>query len=94
MPMTYNPHVDKAYLNNPKAELTEAQEQAIRRIYDRGPLNQYGETLVENAVDPNKSTVMEYETFRQSVYNSFIGCAMVYWQRMWLGVEPDGYTHS
>jgi hypothetical protein len=36
---------------------------------------------------------LSYLAFRRSV---FVGrdCAMVPWCNMWLGIEPDGYTHS
>ena len=36
-----------------------------------------------------------YRAFRrtcQVVYH--MGCIMVPWRGMWLGIEPDGYTHS
>jgi hypothetical protein len=28
------------------------------------------------------------------VYLSRDGAVMLYWKSMWLGIEPDGYTHS
>ena len=34
-----------------------------------------------------------YLQFRRSVQPG-PGCAMVLWCNMWLGIEPDGYTHS
>ena len=39
---------------------------------------------------------LTYRQFRATVQSgySFLGCVMVYWSGMWLGVEPDGYTHS
>ena len=34
-----------------------------------------------------------YLAFRRTVQPGW-GCAMVQWCGMWLGIEPDGYTHS
>ncbi len=34
-----------------------------------------------------------YREFRVSVQPS-MGCVMVQWCNMWIGIEPDGYTHS
>jgi hypothetical protein len=36
---------------------------------------------------------MTYRQFRATVEPG-PGCAMVPWCGMWLGIEPDGYTHS
>jgi len=36
---------------------------------------------------------LTYRQFRATV-QSGCDCAMVYWSGMWLGIEPDGYTHS
>jgi hypothetical protein len=36
---------------------------------------------------------LTYRQFRATVQGGF-DCAMVYWSGMWLGIEPDGYTHS
>ena len=36
---------------------------------------------------------ISYRAFRQSVQPG-PGCIMVRWCGMWLGIEPDGYTHS
>ncbi len=35
-----------------------------------------------------------YRAFRRTVAIDICGAAMVYWCGMWLGIEPDGYTHS
>ena len=42
---------------------------------------------------------LTYRQFRATVQGGFDSygtswCAMVYWSGMWLGIEPDGYTHS
>ena len=34
-----------------------------------------------------------YLAFRRTVCVG-CNCAMVHWSGMWLGIEPDGYTHS
>lgn len=36
---------------------------------------------------------MSYLAFRRTVCSGS-NCAMVQWSGMWLGIEPDGYTHS
>jgi len=36
---------------------------------------------------------LNYRDFRRTVLPG-PGCAMVFWCGMWLGIEPDGYTHS
>lgn len=34
-----------------------------------------------------------YRDFRKTVQYGH-DCLMVYWCNMWIGIEPDGYTHS
>jgi hypothetical protein len=58
--------------------LTKEQRIALFRIYNR-EWNAKPET---------------YLAFRRTAYNSHMGCVMVPWANMWLGIEPDGYTHS
>lgn len=36
---------------------------------------------------------LSYLQFRRTVAPAY-GCVMVKWGSMWLGIEPDGYTHS
>lgn len=36
---------------------------------------------------------LDYRAFRRTVAPG-PGCIMVPWCGMWLGIEPDGYTHS
>ena len=40
-----------------------------------------------------KTTPSSYRDFRWLVRLG-PGCVMVPWAGMWLGIEPDGYTHS
>jgi len=35
----------------------------------------------------------DYRAFRRTVQPG-PGCVMIHWRSMWLGIEPDGYTHS
>jgi hypothetical protein len=36
-----------------------------------------------------------YRDFRQlAYYNNMMGCWMILWHGMWIGIEKDGYTHS
>jgi hypothetical protein len=37
--------------------------------------------------------MVTYRAFRRTVQTS-MGCVMVRVRGMWLGIEPDGYTHS
>lgn len=34
-----------------------------------------------------------YRQLRRDVLSGS-GCIMLHWAGMWLGIEPDGYTHS
>jgi hypothetical protein len=60
-------------------KLTKAQQSALLSVYNR----QWG--------DKPKT----YLAFRRTaINNSLIGCVMVPYAGMWLGIEEDGYTHS
>ncbi len=39
---------------------------------------------------------LSYRAFRRTVAvpSYYDGAVLVYWCGMWLGIEPDGYTHS
>jgi hypothetical protein len=56
-----------------------AQEASLRRKYEQSP-----------------SGFETFEEFRDSVRPEFAskGTVMVLWCGMWLGIEPDGHTHS
>ena len=42
-----------------------------------------------------KPAARSYLAFRRSAqYSGLLGCWMVYWCSMWVGIESDGYTHS
>jgi hypothetical protein len=58
---------------------TRAQREALYKIWQR--------TIHDK---PNPLT---YREFRKTVTPG-LGYIMVPWAGMWLGIEPDGYTHS
>jgi len=75
--------------------LTRAQRVALKKVYDRGPIlpwiSRYERYLYERgelAVTP-----ISYRQFRRGVQPG-PDCVMIQWAGMWLGIEPDGYTHS
>ena len=42
-----------------------------------------------------KDNGMTFEDFLNKAYNDrLMGCVMVEWSGMWLGIEPDGHCHS
>ena len=66
--------------------LTKEQRTALKKVYDRQPIYS---PLIENGY----RRAISYREFRRTVRKGF-GCIMVPWCNMWLGIEPDGYTHS
>lgn len=66
---------------------TRAQREALLRVFMRNdpkpkhPLNV-------------KEWWARYVYFRRVKVHAGYGCIMVEWADMWLGIEPDGYTHS
>ena len=66
--------------------LTRAQRVALKTVFDDRPTDQ--------PLRPrNYFTNQTYREFRRTVTPG-PGCVMIPWQGMWLGIEPDGYTHS
>ena len=58
--------------------LTKAQRHALYRVWMR-----------DETIAPS------YLAFRRQVIPSaMMDCIMILWHGMWLGIEPDGYTHS
>ena len=58
--------------------LTKAQRHALYRVWMR-----------DETIAPS------YLAFRRrAIPNSMMDCVMIQWHGMWLGIEPDGYTHS
>ena len=76
---------------------TGAQVRALRDVFDRQPLVAIwnGKTLMpERAENYGPSPpLLTYDEFAKLAHVSF-GALMVPWCGMWLGIEPDGYTHS
>jgi hypothetical protein len=62
-------------------KLTRPQREALRRVHQRLQLSNAGLPPVS------------YLGFRRLVQPG-PGCIMVPYCNMWLGIEPDGYTHS
>jgi len=66
--------------------LTEAQQQAVVRVFHRGDVTKDG----QGNRYPKPLTLSEFADKVQVGRD----CAMVPWQGLYLGIEPDGYTHS
>ena len=63
-------------------QTTRAQRLALKRVYDR----------IVAARRPSQRH-MPYRQFRKTVAMG-PDCIMVPFAGMWLGIEPDGHTHS
>lgn len=63
--------------------MTTEQREAIKRIYDRSKAGDFG-----------KVWPYDFDRFCEVNVEPGPGCLMVSVGTMWLGVEPDGYTHS
>lgn len=76
--------------------LTKPQRKALKAVYDRGPLIRRETFFVTPATGldyPHEPA--SYREFRRAVRPMFFDkCVLIPWQGMWLGIEPDGYTHS
>ncbi|KKK87620.1 hypothetical protein LCGC14_2751450 [marine sediment metagenome] len=68
--------------------LTRLQREALKKVFDRGQTNG----------SPNRGQAWQgsYREFRRTVRPEIcgFGAVMVPWCGMWLGIEPDGHTHS
>lgn len=81
---------------------TKAQRKALFKVFQRDfpgwltptvrtsgpPCKHCGANQVTVKV-PSK----QWRSFRKRVMGG-PGCLMIEWRGMWLGIEPDGYTHS
>ena len=72
-------------------EATPAQMDALRAVWRRELLS-WRDPNQRRAGNERAMTYGEFQAFAQ--YSSLTGCIMVPWLNMWLGIEPDGYTHS
>lgn len=80
----------------PHLILTKPQRRALYAVYCRGPLIKREIFFVTPAkgLDHPYERVT-YKEFRRAVRPLFHDpCILIPWQGMWLGIEPDGYTHS
>jgi hypothetical protein len=69
--------------------LTEAQKQAVLRVYHRGPVTKDGHgNRYEKPL-----TLLRFVDTLQPTYH-MDGCIVIPWQGMFLAVESDGYVHS
>ena len=60
--------------------LTREQRLALFRLYNRVNWN---------------AKPASYLAFRRTAYqDNIMGCVVVPWANMWIGIEPNGYTHS
>lgn len=49
---------------------------------------------LKRVFDRSNDGAKSYLQFRRRAHYSFIGCVMIPWCGMWIGIEEDGYTHS
>ena len=64
--------------------ITRAQRVALKRVFDRGP------------IFDGLGWSMTYRDFRRTVRPYLLSdpVILVPWRGMWIGIEPDGYTHT
>ena len=67
--------------------LSRLQREALKRVYHRAVLG------YAQGPERQGTYFMSYRHFRRTVQPG-PGCVMVQFAGMWLGIEPDGYTHS
>ncbi len=68
--------------------LTRPQRKAVFKVYCRKLSDAFPATPFDR-----QRPVVSYRAFRRTVQPG-PGCVMVFYANMWLGIEPDGYTHS
>lgn len=75
--------------------LTREQREALKQVYDRGPLVWDSANKFLVTPEPGRSplTLEAVELSLQPCFGGD-GCVLLPWQGMWLGIETDGYTHS
>ncbi len=83
-------------------KLTKAQREAVFRVYQRDwpsrvtPFQAHNGPYCERCGwghGTHRVPSITYRRFRAQVQPG-PGCVMLPWQGMWLGIEPDGHTHS
>lgn len=76
--------------------LTKPQRTALFRVFQRdfpSWITPGTRLSYFNNETPVKVPTIQWRRFRATVQPG-PGCIMVQWRGMWLGIEPDGYTHS
>lgn len=68
---------------------TKAQRLALKRVW----LRVFNEKPARTLTNDELVIALNYRAFRRTVQPG-PGCIMVPFAGMWLGIEPDGYTHS
>lgn len=58
------------------------------------PLTRQQREALKRVYDRQPMPVTYREFRRQAVRASYDNCVMIAWNNIWLGIEPDGYTHS
>lgn len=73
---------------------TPQQRKALWRVFTRvvGDYN-YEQGMTQHVVRLMAPDITGYRKFRRLVQPG-PGCIMIPYAGMWLGIEPDGYTHS
>ena len=71
--------------------LTKEQRRALKSVFERCPI--YPHMTPEEFREGLTAIPITYRQFRRGVLPG-PGCVMIQWAGMWLGIEPDGYTHS
>ena len=56
-------------------------------------LNRQQRVALHRVWQRDTTVAANYRAFRRTVHPG-PGCVLVRWAGMWLGIEPDGYTHS
>ena len=69
--------------------LTREQREALKRVFDR-----QASIGLPNVDEPGKEKPTYRQFRRRAVRAGYDNCIMVQFAGMWLGIEPDGYTHS
>ena len=70
-----------------ETDLTPAQRDALLKVYARREL------FLPNGDHTGQR--ITWEMFVERAHpNPIMRCVMVPWSGMWLGIEPDGHTHS
>jgi hypothetical protein len=72
---------------------TRAQREALFAVFQRDFPGWVSPTQRKHGATYLRVPSIQYRRFRAKVQPG-PGCIMLPWANMWLGIEPDGYTHS